>query len=213
MVGLLCVSRNGTSLRKANDETVMSAVTKVDTTSLEKLVVLSFIGRGIMKRSVLAFAIALFIAVGQAATAAAASGNIDGEEIRGFDFGYEGAPQGDREAGAFRVVFTNLQSPITDPGGFHEIIVVRIAAAHRSATKKQIIAAIAAQDFCASGCFFDYLAGAAFAAPGATSGSVGPKFMPGPMILLPGRYAYFCAIPENGTPHFQLGMFGTFWAK
>jgi hypothetical protein len=167
-----------------------------------------------MKRSLLAFALALFMGFGQASTVATANSNIDGEEIRAFDFGYNGAPQGDRNAGPYAVVFTNVQSPITDPGGFHEIIMVRIAASHVRATKKEILAAIDAHDACPRGCFFDYIAGAAFGPPGTTTTSFGPDFNPGPMILLRGRYAYFCAVPElDGTPHYRLGMFGTFWAK
>jgi hypothetical protein len=145
---------------------------------------------------------------------ASAGNNIDGEEIRAFDFDYEGAPQGDREAGAYPVMFTNTTSPITDPAGFHEILFVRIAAAHRGATKQQIIAAIDARDLCPSGCFFDYIAGGAFGPPGSTTPGVGPDFKPGPVQLLPGRYVYFCAVPESdGTRHYNLGMIGTFRAR
>src|SRR3979411_1927198 len=164
-----------------------------------------------MRKSLLAFVIALSMGFGQAATMATAPSNIDGEEIRAFDFGYNGAPQGDREAGPYSVVFTNTEK---DPLGFHEILFVRIAPANQRATKKRIIAAIDAQDLCPTGCFFDYIAGGAFGPPGTTTTSVGPNFTPGPVLLLRGRYAYLCGVTEaDGTPHYQLAMFGTFWAQ
>ena len=176
-----------------------------------------------MLKSLLAFVIALLMGFGQAANVATASSNIDGEEIRAFDFGYNGAPQGDRQSGPYSVVFTNTQSPITDPYGFHEIIFVRLGAGHQRASKAQIIVQLdlvlaafgrGENPICPT-CFFDYVAGAAFGGPGTTTTSVGPDFMtPGPVLLLRGRYAYLCAIPElDGTPHYKLGMLGTFWAK
>ena len=42
----------------------------------------------------------LAMSLGQGASIATANSNIEGEEIRAFNFGYEGAPQGPREAGA-----------------------------------------------------------------------------------------------------------------
>ncbi len=164
-----------------------------------------------MRRALLALTTIFALSFGQGASTATADSNIDGEEIRAFDFGYNGAPQGDREAAPYSVVFTNTEK---DPFGFHEIIFVRIARAHQRASKKDIIAAIDRIDFCPSGCFFDYIAGGAFAPAGTTTTSVGPNFQPGPVLLLRGRYAYFCGVTEaDGTPHYKLGMFGTFWAK
>jgi hypothetical protein len=112
---------------------------------------------------------------------------------------------------------------VTDPFGFHEILFVRITDAHRGATKKQLFAALDAASaifatggnpFCAT-CFFDYFAGGAFGPPGTTTTSIGPDFFtPGPVQLLGGNYAYFCAVTEaDGTPHYKLGMLGTFKAK
>jgi hypothetical protein len=165
-----------------------------------------------MVKRALTVLVAALLLSGQGGIAQAA--NDSGEQIQAFDFGYNGAPHGDREAGAYPVSFTNRESAVTDPTGFHEIFFARIAAVHRGATKQQIIAAIDAHDACPSGCFFDYLAGAAFGAPGTTTTSVGPDFSPGPVQLLRGNYAYFCAVTEaDGTPHYKLGMLGTFKAK
>lgn len=174
-----------------------------------------------MVRRLFTVLVALLLLTGQGGVVQAA--NDSGEAIRAFDFGYSGAPHGDREAGAYPVAFTNLQSPLTDPTGFHEILFVRMTATHREATKNEIIAALDAataifagggNPFCAT-CFFDYFAGGAFSPPGATTTSVGPDFVtPGPVQLLGGNYAYFCAVTEpDGTPHYKLGMLGTFKAK
>lgn len=161
-----------------------------------------------MKKSLLAFVVALSIGFGQAATVATAS---SGEEITAFDFGFKGEPHGNRDAGPYSFVFTN-----TGPAAFHVIIFVRIAPAHEGATKKEIIAAIDAaggpEAICPT-CFFDYIAGGAFAPPGFTTPSVGPDLLtPGPVrLLLPGRYAYFCPVHESdGTAHYDEKMFGTF---
>jgi hypothetical protein len=163
-----------------------------------------------MKRSVLAILVVLAFGFGQSGTIAASE--INGEEIRAFDFGFSGAPQGDREAGPYSFSFTNTS--VTD---FHVILFVRIAPSHRGATDAEILAAIdkgPAVSLCPTGCFFNQLAGGAAGPPGSTTTSVGPNFQPGPAQLLPGRYAYFCPVPEeNGTPHYRLGMFGTFFAK
>jgi hypothetical protein len=156
-----------------------------------------------MKTSWLAFVVVLCMGFGQAATVATASSDITGEEIRAFDFGYNGAPQGDREAGPYGFTFTN-----TDPTGAHEIIIVRMASANVGATNAKILAAIdkGPTSLCPTGCFFDAFGGFAFTGPLSTT--------PGFGFLSPGRYAYFCAVPEaDGTRHYKLGMFGTFWAK
>ena len=174
-----------------------------------------------MFKSALTMLVAVLLLSGQGGIAQAA--NDSGERIQAFDFGYNGAPHGNREAGAYPVSFTNLQSPATDPFGFHEILFVRITAGHRGATKQQLIAALDAASavFAANGnpfcstCFFDYFAGGAFGPPGTTSTSIGPDFStPGPVQLLRGDYAYFCGVTEaDGTPHYKLGMLGTFKAK
>jgi hypothetical protein len=171
-----------------------------------------------MKKAVVAFVIALAMGLGQAATVATASSNIDGEEIRAFDFGFSGAPEGDREAGPYSVVFTN-----TDPTGFHVILFARISSANQRASKAQIIHQLdlAGEILMRHGnpicptCFFDQIAGGAFAPPGATTPSFGPDLRtPGPVLLLGGRYVYFCPVTEpDGSIHYKLGMFGTFWAK
>lgn len=103
----------------------------------------------------------------------------------------------------------------TGPAAFHVIIFVRIAPAHEGATKKEIIVALDAgpAGVCLSGCFFDYIAGGAFAAPGTPATYAGPNLGPGTPELLPGRYAYFCPVPTDGTPHYELKMFGTFRAE
>jgi hypothetical protein len=155
-----------------------------------------------MKRTLLAFSAALLLLVGQGASAARAA-DVDGEEIRAFNYGFSGAPQGDREAGPYTFVYTN-----TSRTG-HPIIFVRIAPGHVWATDAEIIAAIdkgPAVSLCPSGCFFDAFAGSAFSGPfGTTTGRA---------ILFPGRYAYFCPVREpDGTPHYRIGMFGTFHAK
>ena len=173
-----------------------------------------------MVKRALTVVVAVLLLSGQGGLAQAA--NDSGEQIQAFDFGYNGAPHGDREAGAYPVSFTNLQSPVSDPFGFHEILFVRITAGHLGANKKELIAALDAANavfagggnpFCST-CFFDYFAGGAFSPPGTTSTSVGPDFSPGPVQLLGGDYAYFCAVTEaDGTPHYKLGMLGTFKAK
>ncbi|HEY8760009.1 MAG TPA: hypothetical protein VIP52_03780 [Candidatus Dormibacteraeota bacterium] len=69
------------------------------------------------------------------------------------------------------------------------------------ATKAETIAAADRFDFCPSGCFFNEIAGAAFADASTTS--------LGQATFSKGRYAYFCFITEpDGTPHYHLGMFG-----
>ena len=171
-----------------------------------------------MKKSLLAFVIALSMGFGQAATVATASSNIDGEEIRAFDFGYSGAPQGDREAGPYSVVFTN-----TSRTDFHIIFFVRLGPGHQGARKAEIIHQLDlagevishhGNPFCPT-CFFDYFAGGAFAPPRTTTTSVGPDLAtPGPVLLLRGRYVYLCPVTEpDGMPHYKMGMYGTFWAK
>lgn len=168
-----------------------------------------------MKKSLLAFVVALSMGFGQAATVATASSNIDGEEIRAFDFDYKRAPHGQRQAGEYSFVFTN-----TGPA-FHVIIFVRLGPSDGRASKAQIITQIdlAGEAFmrgenpiCPT-CFFDYMAGGAAGPVGTTTPSFGPTGAPGPVLLLPGRYAYFCPVLEAGTPHYKLKMFDTFWAK
>ena len=164
----------------------------------------------LMVKRALTVLVAALLLSGQGGIARA-GGKADGWEITAFDFAYKGEPHGNRNAGPQPVEFTNTE---TDPTGFHEILFVRIALPYQGAQKQQIIAAIDRVDFCPSGCFFDYLAGAAFGPPGTTTTSLGPDFSPGPVQLLPGRYAYFCAVREaDGTPHYKLGMFGTFVAR
>jgi hypothetical protein len=88
-------------------------------------------------------------------------------------------------------------------------VFVRIASSHAGATDAEIIAAIdkgPVVSLCPTGCFFDYFAGAAFSRPGTTT--------TGFAQLRVGRYAYFCPVhEEDGTPHYKLGMFGTFHAR
>ena len=99
------------------------------------------------------------------------------------------------------VVFVN-----TNGVDFHEILFIRLAASRVGASKKQIVAALDAQDFCPSGCFFDYIGGGAFGGPKTTSRSVGPDFQPGPVLLLKGRHVYVCFVTEDdGTPHTSSG--------
>lgn len=155
----------------------------------------------VMVKRALTVLVAVLLLSGQGGIASAASR----EEITAFDFGFKGEPHGNRDAGPYSFVFTNIGA------AFHVIIFVRIAPAYEGATKKQIIAAIDAMDFCPSGCFFDYLAGGASGDPGTTTPSFGPDFTPGPVQLLSGRYAYFCPVHEaDGTAHYNEKMFGTF---
>lgn len=166
----------------------------------------------VMVKRALTVLVAVLLLSGQGGIASAASR----EEITAFDFGFKGEPHGNRDAGPYSFVFTNIGA------AFHVIIFVRIAPAHEGATKKQILAAIDAADaiieaggnpICGT-CFFDYIAGGAFAAPGTTTTSVGPLFTPGPVQLLSGRYAYFCTVHEaDGTAHYNEKMFGTFVAR
>jgi len=171
------------------------------------LLTASVVTRVMVKRALTVLVAALLLS-GQGGIARA-NDNADGWQITAFDFGYKGEPHGNREAGPHSFVFTNIS-----PTDFHVIIFVRIAPAHEGATKKEIIAAIdAAGAIIAAGgnpvcatCFFDYIAGGAGGAPLSTA--------PGFASLLPGRYAYFCPVPEpDGTPHYQMGMFGTFVAR